>query len=217
MYKNRWFTLLIIIPILFLISCRDVEKTYWPNGKVKSVIHMKGSLYHGKAEYFSATGELLLACAYQNNLLQGPLIRYYALNKKKEEQHYSKGSLDGLSTIWYEDGGKQTEITYMNGILNGPYREYHPDNRIRVEGQYLNGYYSGKWLYYDFNGTIIGEGRFIHGTGKQRLFFPDGKVHHEVNYKDNLKDGEEIEYDSGNNVRSIKIYRKDTLVRNLQK
>ena len=139
------------------------------------------------------------------------------LNKKKEEQNYDKGNLDGLSTVWYEDGGKFSETTYMNGILNGPYREYHPDNRIKVQGQYLQGFYTGKWLYFDFSGDVVGEGQFIHGTGKERSFYPNGKVSHEVHFKDNLKDGEEMDYDLSDNVTSIKIFSHDSLIRSIQK
>jgi uncharacterized protein len=208
--------LLILLPVFFLASCQDVKKTYWPGGKVKSVVHMKGTLYHGKAEYFSESGDLQLVCTYRDNLLEGPLIRYYPHNRKKEEQRYSRGKPDGLSTVWYEDGGKLSETTYSNGVLSGPYREYHPNQRIRIEGQYLDGFFSGRWLYSDFNGDIIGEGQFIHGTGKQRAFFSDGTVKHEVHYKDNLKDGEEIEYDAGGKIRHVRIFRNDTLIRSLK-
>jgi antitoxin component YwqK of YwqJK toxin-antitoxin module len=209
--------LIIFLLSIVLVSCRDVQKTYWPNGKLKSVVHLKGNIYHGKAQYYSSTGQIQLECAYQDNQLQGPLIRFYTFSRKKEEQHYSKGVLDGLSTTWYEDGWKLTETTYLNGVLNGPYREYHPENRIKVEGQYMNGYFSGRWLYYDFSGSVVGDGQFTHGTGIQRLFFPDGSQHRVVHYKDNLKDGEEIEYSERNKVVSIRIYHNDTLIRSLQR
>ena len=104
----------------------------------------------------------------------------------------------------------------MNGVLNGPYREFHPDNRLKVQGQYLKGFYSGKWLYYDLGGDLVGEAEFIRGTGRQRSFYPDGKVSHEVHYKNNLKDGEEIEYSGTGKVSSIKTFRNDTLIRNLK-
>jgi len=215
MQKFRLF--LFIFPLIFvLFSCRDAKKEYWPDGKLKSIVHIRGGKYYGKAVFYHPTGDLQLECFYKDNLLQGPLIRYYTFNKKKEEQNYDKGNLDGLSTVWDEDGGKLAETTYMNGVLNGPYREYHPDNRIKVQGQYLHGFYTEKWLYFDFSGDIIGEGQFTHGTGKQRSFYPNGKVSHEVHYKDNLKDGEEIEYDLTGMVTSIKIFSHDSLIRNIR-
>jgi antitoxin component YwqK of YwqJK toxin-antitoxin module len=216
MKKSRIFLFLFLL-VFVLSSCRDEKKEYDRSGKLKSVVHIRGGKYYGKAVFYYPTGDLQLECFYKDNLLQGPLIRYYTyFNKKKEEQNYDKGNLDGLSTVWYEDGGKLSETTYMNGVLNGPYREYHPNNQIRVQGQYLQGFFTGKWLYFNLNGDIIGEGRYKHGTGKQRSFYPDGKVSHEVHYKDNLKDGEEIEYDVSGKVTSIKIFNHDSLIRSIR-
>jgi antitoxin component YwqK of YwqJK toxin-antitoxin module len=214
---NKSRLLLFIIPLVFILfSCKDTKKEYWPDGKLKSVVHIRGGKYYGKAVFYNPTGDLQLECFYKENLLQGPLIRYYRYNKKKEQQNFDKGNLDGLSTVWYEDGGKLSETTYMNGVLNGPYREYHPDNRIKVQGQYLRGFFSGKWLYFDFSGDVIGVGQFTHGTGTQRSFSPDGIVSHEVHFKDNLKDGEEIEYDQRGKVTFIKIFSRDSLIRSIR-
>jgi antitoxin component YwqK of YwqJK toxin-antitoxin module len=214
---NKFRLFLFLFPFVFtLFSCKDVKKEYWQDGKLKSVVHIRGGKYYGKSVFYNPTGDLQLECFYKNNLLQGPLIRYYRYNKKKEQQNFDKGNLDGLSTVWYEDGGKLSETTYMNGVLNGPYREYHPDNHLKIQGQYLQGFYSGKWLYFEFNGDVIGEGQFTHGTGKQTSFYPDGKVSHEVHFKDNLKDGEETEYDQRGIIISKKLYSHDSLIRSIR-
>jgi antitoxin component YwqK of YwqJK toxin-antitoxin module len=206
----------LFLAVFIFTSCSNAVKEYYPDGKLKSVVHMKGGKYYGRSVYYNPSGDIQLECFYKDNLLQGPLIRYFNYKKKKDEQNYDKGNLDGLSTEWYEDGGKLSEATFMNGILNGPYREYHNNNRLKVQGQYLKGYFTGKWLYYDLSGDIRGEGQFIHGTGKQRSFYQDGKVSHEIHYKDNLKDGEEIEYDLSGKVISIKIFKNDSLINNLR-
>ncbi|MCX6248881.1 MAG: hypothetical protein NTW10_14235 [Bacteroidetes bacterium] len=211
--KKHGVLILLLGFLLLFPSCKDTKKEYYPDGTLKSVVHVRGGKYYGKAVFYSPNGDIQLECFYKEGILQGPLIRYYPLKKKKELQNYDKGNLDGLSTTWFLDGGKSSETTYMNGILNGPYREYHPNNRIKVQGQYLNGFFAGKWFYFNFNGDIVGEGQFTHGTGNQRSFFPDGKVSHDVPYKNNLKDGEEIEYDPSGKVSSVKIFRNDSLIR----
>jgi antitoxin component YwqK of YwqJK toxin-antitoxin module len=212
MYNFRLF--LIVFSLAFLLySCREAKKEFYSNGKLKSVVHVKGGKYYGKALFYYHTGDIQLECFYKDDLLQGPLIRYYTLNRKKEAQNYDKGELDGLSTMWYEDGGKLSETNYMGGVLNGPYREYHPNNRLKVQGQYQQGFFSGKWLYFNVGGDIVGDGKFIHGTGKQRSYYPDGMVRHEVHFKDNLKEGEDTEYDETGKITSLKIYSRDSLVR----
>jgi antitoxin component YwqK of YwqJK toxin-antitoxin module len=193
-------------------SCRNAREEYYSNGKLKSVIHIRGGKYYGKAVYYYPNGDVQLECFYKDDILQGPLIRYYTLGRKKEQQNYDKGNLDGLSTTWYPDGGKSSETTYMNGLLNGPYREYHPRDRIKVQGQYLEGFFSGRWFYFGMGGDVVGEAKFIHGTGIQRSYFPDGKISRVVHYKDNRKDGEEVEYDPAGKVVSVSLFRSDSLV-----
>ena len=210
--------LLILLPlVLILFSCSDAKKEYYANGKLKSIVHVRNGKYHGKALFYDQSGNLQLECFYKDNLLQGPLLRFFPLNKKKEEQNYDKGNLDGLCTTWYQDGSKQTETTYMNGVLNGPYLEFYPNNRLKIQGQYLKGFYTGRWFFYNFGGDLVGNGQFTHGTGKEDSFFSDGKVSHEVHFKDNLKEGEELEYDSTGRVTSIKIFKHDSLISSLKK
>jgi antitoxin component YwqK of YwqJK toxin-antitoxin module len=38
-------------------------------------------------------------------------------------------------------------------------------------------------------------------------------VRHEVHFKDNLKEGEDTEYDETGKITSLKIYSRDSLVR----
>jgi antitoxin component YwqK of YwqJK toxin-antitoxin module len=173
---------------------------------------MNGDKYEGRSVYYFEAGGIQLECNYKNNVLQGPMIRYWSFNRKKDEQNYDKGNLDGVSTSWFEDGGKASEATYKQGVLDGPFRQYHPENRIRVEGQYLNGFYTGRWLYYDMGGNIIAEADFIHGTGRERSFYPNGNLKHEVRFKDNLKDGDEIIYDDNRKINTINSYHNDSLI-----
>jgi len=215
---KKCFFLFIILPFVILLSaCSDTKKEYFPNGVLKSVVHVRDGKYYGKALFYNSSGDLQLECFYKDNLLQGPLIRYFHYLKKKEEQNYDKGNLDGLCTEYYEDGGRLTETTYMNGVLNGPYREYHPGNRIKLQGQYLKGFFTGRWLYFNYSGDIIGDGQFTHGTGRQRSYYDNGKVSHEVHFKNNLKDGEELDYDPSGTVTGIKIFRNDSLIKSIQR
>ena len=214
--KNQRALLVLFLLAFFITSCRDAKNEYYPDGKLKSVVHVRGGEYYGKAIYYLPSGDIELECFYKDNLLQGPLIRFFRFNKKKEVQNYDKGKLDGLSTTYYADGGTSAESTYMNGILNGPYREYHPYNHLKVQGQYLNGFFTGLWLYFESGGDIVGEGHFTHGTGIQRSFFPDGKVSRVVHFKDNLKEGEDIEYSPDGKVVSIKMFSRDSLIRNIR-
>ena len=90
-------TSLILFTLVFC-SCSNTRKEYYPSGILKSVVHVREGKYYGKSLYYYPTGDIELECFYKDNLLQGPLVRYYSYKKKKEVQNYDKGNLDGLST-----------------------------------------------------------------------------------------------------------------------
>jgi len=42
-------------------------------------------------------------------------VEYYKNGKKKSEEHYKDGELDGVSTYWKEDGS-ETEVEYVSDV-----------------------------------------------------------------------------------------------------
>ena len=43
--------------------------------------------------------------------------------------HYKNGKLDGLWTVWYENGQKQSEKHYKNGLEDGLVTEWSEDGK----------------------------------------------------------------------------------------
>ena len=39
------------------------------------------------------------------------------MGNKESEENYKDGKLDGLSTVWYENGNKKTEEVFKDGEL----------------------------------------------------------------------------------------------------
>ena len=81
--------------ILFLsaVGCsREVEKEYYPNGQLKSVLNYKKGQLEGIALYY-----------YENGVL-------------KERVNYRKGKRERTGTTYYESGKLKEEITYENGV-----------------------------------------------------------------------------------------------------
>jgi len=74
---------------------RDVGRSYYPSGKVKSEATVK------------------------NNVLDGPAVTYYESGRKMSEANYRAGVLDGKSTAWYESGARKAEAEYRDGVLDG--------------------------------------------------------------------------------------------------
>ena len=79
--------------LLFLAAgcSRNVEKEYYPNGQLKSVINYKKGQREGIALYYYESGTL------------------------KERVNYRKGKRERTGTTYYESGKLKEEITYGNG------------------------------------------------------------------------------------------------------
>jgi antitoxin component YwqK of YwqJK toxin-antitoxin module len=77
---------------LLAVSCsRNVEKEYYPNGQLKSVLN------------------------YKRGQLEGIALYYYENGNLKERVNYRKGKRERTGTTYYESGKLKEEITYEDG------------------------------------------------------------------------------------------------------
>jgi len=199
--------------LLFFTACSGVKTENWPNGNIKSEITTLHNQRNGPAKYWYEDGTLQMECTYKNNRLEGSLIRYYLKGFKEEQQKYKNDSLNGPGLFWDRLGNLVIETNYLNGKLHGNYREFYPNKQIKSEGFYIKGNIDGQWLYYNEFGQVIGLGNFHLGNGVQRSFYPEnGKVKILTNYKNNLKEGSEIEYSPEGREIIARIFSKGNLI-----
>jgi len=69
--------------------------------------------------------------------------RYYLNGKLREERNYANGSLNGISTIFYESGKKYIEKNYSENLMEGPESYYTEDGEPYMEYNYINGLKDG--------------------------------------------------------------------------
>jgi antitoxin component YwqK of YwqJK toxin-antitoxin module len=92
MKRQRTLFAVVICLSLLAVSCsRKVEKEYYPNGKLKSVLN------------------------YKKDRLEGIALYYYENGNLKERVNYRKGKRERTGTTYYESGKLKEEITYDNG------------------------------------------------------------------------------------------------------
>jgi antitoxin component YwqK of YwqJK toxin-antitoxin module len=200
---------LLFIPGLLVIACTRVQTEKWPNGNKKSEITMHGGQRNGPAKYWYEDGNIQMECIYKNDRLNGNLIRYFAFpNGSREEQHtYINDTLDGIDLLWDRSGNPLIHSQFSKGKLHGTYREFYENKLIKAEGNYMNGNIDGLWLYYDDTGLVVGKGNFTMGNGEQRSFYTGTQQIKMITpYRNNLRDGTEIEYSPEGKVQRKKIY-----------
>lgn len=205
--------LLISTAVFLLVSCTNVEKEYYPDGTLKSVVTYRGDSPDGPATWYYPNGNKELECTYINGQLEGKVTRWYYNGQYNREDYFRKGKKNGACIQWDETGFKAILQTYRNDTLHGPYVEWHPNGEILTEGRFYQGLYDSIWNYYDTRGIPVGKGIFSKGTGSLTGYYLNGKASRMVSYKNNQKHGSECWYrESGEVVREI-LYKDGRIVR----
>ena len=205
--------LFIVIGIFLLTACRRPKKAYWENGNLQSELNYDDGKLNGKAIWYHANGEKEQEVYYLNNKLDGPLTRWYANGNIETESFYKDGRLEGKSISYNEKGRKVVEEVYVNDTLNGPYLVFHDGGNPKIEGFYEDGFYTGRWVYYNHLGKIVGVGNFERGAGIQKAWWPNGKLRREINYLNNLKNGEERWFDEKGKLQKKLVFKEGVEIR----
>lgn len=122
-------------------------------------------------------GQLARLCHYTKaGEFQGEQLSYYPSGATESSLNYKDGKLDGLKALWTEEGELLEEAWYVNGQLNGRFLEKAPDGR-EIIFQYKNNRKEGLHEIYYPNNQFFGR---VKGF--------------EVNYINDLPEGEAIEY-----------------------
>ena len=90
------------------------QKTYYENGKLKSIVYYKNDRIDGIVEY-DKSGKLLHKSIFENGT--GDWKLYWSNGKVSEEGKYVSGRKDGVWKKYREDGSLDTILKYDNGRL----------------------------------------------------------------------------------------------------
>lgn len=186
------FILAIAAIALTAMSCKHTETTYFPDGRIESVIQYKGKKEHGKTTYYyHSPNTLEIEVEMRNGKRNGEFRRYFTNGLLDTYCVYVNDSIEGVETMYTANGCKSQEDTYVHGRKNGPHKEYHIDGNIKVEGGFKNDLLDGPWTYYDERGVVVGEGSFRNGNGEITFYDQNGHPLRTTRYENNLKNGTE--------------------------
>ena len=90
------------------------QKTYYENGKLKSIVYYKNDRIDGIVEY-DKSGKLLHESIFENGT--GDWKLYWSNGKVSEEGRYVSWKRDGVWKKYREDGSLDTILKYDNGRL----------------------------------------------------------------------------------------------------
>ena len=184
---RKW--LLLGVAMAMLVACDDgVQKAYWDNGKLKSVMRYENGMLNGECVWYTQNGELM------------------------KKAHYKDDVLEGQCLTWHPNGKMASEENYVNGILDGEVKKWYDNGQLFQEGQYAEGMMDGQWFIFYPSGALAGKADYKMGTGKQVCYEESGYKCLEVPYVDNLKQGREIYYNPDGRITKIVEYEKGKVV-----
>lgn len=211
LFLNR---LWIVVVLVWLTACTEVETTYFSDNKVSSEVTMRYGKKNGRARYYFTNGALQQEAYFKNDVADGILRRWRADGILVLEEHYTDGLKNGPVTTWDEKGKKISRITYANDTLDGLSTEWYSSGGKRVEGQYKKGIFDGRWLWMSEEGRIVGEGFFENGKGVVRSYYLRGQRAAVTHYTQNEKDGLETAWDDSGRLTLRRTWKMGKIVQN---
>lgn len=212
--KNlKIIALLVLIAIVFS-ACTKTKVEYFDDGSVKSSIPYRFGKEHGTCKYYfiNRPHPLKIKVEMRNGKRHGDFVKYYINGRLETRCTYQNDLLEGVEECYHIKGYRTSVTNYLHGKKHGRYVLYYPNGEIVEQGDFYEDLFDGDWLYYDDRGVLIGEGHYDKGTGVQKGYNLNGNLIRVVHYKDNKKNGEDIELNSEGDTVKITVYENDRIV-----
>ena len=213
MKKIKIIALLVMV-VMVLSSCTRTKVEYFEDGSVKSSIPYRFGKENGLCKYYfiNAPHPLKIEMEMRNGKRQGDFVKYYINGRLETRCTYQNDLLEGTEECYHIKGYRTSVTNYMHGKKHGQYVLYYPNGEIVEQGFFYEDLFDGEWLYYDDRGVLIGEGHYDKGTGVQKGYNLNGNLVRVVHYKDNQKNGDDIELNSEGDTVKITVYENDRIV-----
>ncbi len=115
---------------------------------------------------------------------QGKYEAFYPSGQPFEVSNYENDTLNGVRTVYFENGNIQLEEPYKMGKFVGVFKAYHDNGELELTGEFVDNAMQGLWKgYYD-----------------------NGQLKEEVLFVDNQENGPFIEYHENGNLKAKGTY-----------
>ena len=138
-------------------------------------------------------------------LKQGYWKKKDASNKLVYEGEFKDDKPVGTFKYYYPNDSVRAVMKFKNEGKIAYARLFHPNGKRMAEGKYINKEIKDSvWNYYDEAGVLISMDKYKSGKkhGVCRIYFPDGKVSEERNYKDDVLEGDFKDFFDGVSLKS---------------
>jgi len=203
-YRNTSYTL--------KISTEKIEDNEWDSRSFTAyniTIIKKSGIYdpdNGKKTDTYYDGTTHAEYTLVNGKVSGIFKVYYENGTLKKTGNFINGIENGLFKEYDEDGNIEAEYTMSNGELNGSLKIFYSNGKLKKSGYFLKGKEHGHFIEYDEYGNK--EAEYVMANGMKRgvlKLYKDGKIDVSTTFKDDIKNGQHIEYYYNNETGKLML------------
>ncbi|MFW5708181.1 MAG: tetratricopeptide repeat protein [Bacteroidota bacterium] len=208
-------------------------KSFFPDGKIKSVSMYEQGKLHGRAETWYADGTLESSGYYKNDIQDYLWYLYYPSGQLNSTSYFLEGAIHGWLKSWAIDGKKRSHMKLIKGALihqtlfgpdgqvtqdsnflqDAAFRISYANGHILGESTIVGGQYQGTFTWYHPNGNIFSVHDMLGGmdAGEYKRYDPEGNLNATGQFFDNYRHGLWTRYFEDGNVKSVSNYYLDDL------
>jgi len=108
---------LFTILISNIVAQVDSVITYYNNGNIESVVHLKDDVRDGESRFYRETGKMKSILNYNNGRVEGLVRKYDENGALREMFSIENGKREGPTSLFDSSGTYITDIYYEEGIM----------------------------------------------------------------------------------------------------
>jgi TonB family protein len=114
-----YFLSFLIFLSVKIFAQKDTVKTYYPDGKLQSLICMENNLRQGTSIYYWENGNIKESRNYLNDKVFGTVLTYYKNGNRKEIYYLENGKRNGPTTYYDSTDVLIDYVIFENGVREG--------------------------------------------------------------------------------------------------
>lgn len=203
----------VVMILVAFVSCDDgTTKSYFDDGTLKSVLRYENEMLNGECIWYYANGKQLMRATFKDNVKDGHYQRWHENGNIMEDCYYKNGERDSVYHSYTLAGILASEEHYKDGRLNGEFKKWFENGQVYQDGQYVEDMMDGSWLVFYPEGPLAAKANFNCGTGVQTSYDLSGYKCLVTSYKDNLKHGREYYYNPDGTLTRVLIYEEGEVI-----
>jgi len=176
-----------------------INKAFNEKGQLISEFNYSKGVLEGESKYYFTSSKVKKIIPYLNNEINGEIIEYTKNGAILSKTTYKNGKKEGSSVgYWNKDNISFIEDYENDLLING---QYFKKTRVKVS-KIKNGD-GQKAIFKENNLYKLIEYKNGKLEGKIQIFLPNGFLINEHYQKNQLKDGQEIEYYNNNEITNF--------------